>query len=150
VKHIVVTAAILLNDGEILCMQRNQSNYPYVSYKYEFPGGKVEPGESLESGLMRELQEEMDISVNIKVDDFFMTVEHQYPDFFITMHSFLIHADSRIFTRKEHVNHVWLQKKDLLTLDWAPADVPIVHKLMCDPDNGCFRTMGCVETTCGA
>ncbi len=48
-KHIVVTAAILLNDGEILCMQRNQSNYPYVSYKYEFPGGKVEPGKVLKA-----------------------------------------------------------------------------------------------------
>jgi 8-oxo-dGTP diphosphatase len=111
-------------------MQRNQSKYEYVSFKYEFPGGKVEPGEDLEKGLMRELHEEMDIHVQISPDDFFMTVEYQYPDFAITMHSYLVSVDSRLFTRKEHVNHIWLNNTELLSLDWAPADLPIVHKLM--------------------
>lgn len=134
VKHFVVTAAIIQNEQEILCMQRNRSQYDYVSYKYEFPGGKVEPGESLENGLIRELHEEMDIHVDIRPDDFFMTVEHQYPDFTITMHSFLVAVDTRFFTRKEHVNHIWLKKTELLTLDWAPADLPIVKKLMHAPE----------------
>ena len=129
-KHFVVIAAILVNDQEILCMQRYESKYEYVSYKYEFPGGKVEPGESLENGLMRELHEELDIHVDIKPDDFFMTVAHQYPDFAITMHSFLVAVDTRFFTRKEHVDHVWLRRTELLTLDWAPADLPIVDRLM--------------------
>lgn len=129
-KHFVVTAAILMNEQKILCMQRNQSKYEYVSFKYEFPGGKVEPGEDLEKGLMRELHEEMDIHVQISPDHFFMTVEYQYPDFAITMHSYLISVDARLFTRKEHVNHIWLKNTELLSLDWAPADLPIVHKLM--------------------
>jgi 8-oxo-dGTP diphosphatase len=130
VKHFVVTAAILVNDRKILCMQRNQSKYEYISLKYEFPGGKVEPDETLEKGLMRELHEEMDILVQIRPEDFFMTVEYQYPDFAITMHSYFVRVDTRLFTRKEHVNHIWLENTELLTLDWAPADLPIVHKLV--------------------
>lgn len=129
-KHLEVTAAILLNEGEILCMQRNAGKYDYVSFKFEFPGGKVEPGESLEQALSRELKEEMDIVVFIKPDQFFMTIQHEYPDFSITMHSYLCPIDHRIFTRKEHLSHVWLKPDQLDTLDWAPADLPIVKKLM--------------------
>ena len=106
------------------------SEYEYISYKYEFPGGKVEPGEVLEKGLIRELHEEMDIIVQISPADFFMTVDHQYPDFSITMYSYFVPVNTRTFTRKEHVNHIWLDNTKLLTLDWAPADLPIVHKLM--------------------
>lgn len=128
--HYTVTAAILLEDGEILCMQRNSGKYDYISFKFEFPGGKVESGESLEQALSRELQEEMDITIPIKPDHFFMTIDHQYPDFAITMHSYLCPVDSRAFTRKEHLSHVWLAPSQLNTLDWAPADLPIVKKLM--------------------
>lgn len=129
-KHLIVTAAILIEDGEILCMQRSESKFDYISYKYEFPGGKVEPGENFEEALRRELQEEMDVNVEIKAEDFFMTIEHQYPDFVITMHSFLCPVSDRRFTRKEHHNHVWLKPNQLDSLEWAPADIPIMKKLM--------------------
>ncbi len=70
-KHFEVTAAIIIHNNEILCMQRNESKYAYVSYKYEFPGGKIEKGESKVQALMRELIEEMDFEVDIKPENFF-------------------------------------------------------------------------------
>ncbi len=128
-NHLEVVAAIIINNGEILCMQRNVGKYDYVSYKYEFPGGKLENGESQVQALMRELAEEMNLNVQINYDDFFMTVEHNYPDFSITMHSYICQIDSRSFTRKEHISHTWLKVDSLDTLDWAAADLPIVKKL---------------------
>lgn len=129
-KKYIVTAAILTNKNQILCMQRNKSKFDYITYKYEFPGGKVEKDESLETGLARELREEMDILVEVKPSHFYMTVEHQYPDFKITMHSYLIPIEKRDFLMKEHINAKWLNPKSLLELDWAAADEPIVESLM--------------------
>jgi 8-oxo-dGTP diphosphatase len=129
-KHYTVTAAILVEAGEILCMQRGKSIYDYISYKFEFPGGKVENGETLEQGLMREINEEMGIDINITKDQFFLTIHHEYPDFSITMHSYICHVDSREFTLREHESFVWIKKHNLLQLDWAIADMPIVKKLM--------------------
>ncbi len=128
-KHIEVVAAIILWNGKILCMQRNAGKYHYVSYKYEFPGGKIEPGESNIEALTRELREEMDIEVEISDKDYFLTVHHDYPDFSITMHSYLCRVSNNCFTRKEHAAHQWLDKSELHTLDWASADIPIVKKL---------------------
>ena len=129
-KSYIVTAAVLTHENKYLCMQRGPSKYDYVSYKYEFPGGKVEAGESNEDGLSRELMEEMKIQVSVKPEYFFHTVTHKYPDFKITMHSYLCPVESKEFTLIEHVDYKWLNKEDLLSLDWAPADVPIVEKLM--------------------
>ena len=75
-KNIEVTAAIIINNNEILCMQRDKAKYDYISYKFEFPGGKIENGESKETALMRELAEEMDININITADDYYFTVQH--------------------------------------------------------------------------
>lgn len=129
-KHYTVTAAILTNDNQILCMQRAKSKFDYISYKYEFPGGKVEVDEIEEKSLSRELKEEMGIEVEISKDMFFMTVDHTYPDFSITMHAYVCPLEARTFELKEHESYVWLNKEDLMTLDWAPADIPIVEKLM--------------------
>jgi len=111
-------------------MQRGQSKYDYISYKYEFPGGKVETNESLEVGLARELFEEMGIRVDIQPEQFFYTVTHECPDFSITMHSFLCPINTRDFQLNEHIDFRWLDRENLLQLDWAMADVPIVQKLM--------------------
>lgn len=129
-KHYEVVAAVIIDNNEILCMQRNKSKYEYTSYKYEFPGGKIENGETHIQALKRELQEEMSLNVEVSDNDFFLTVEHQYPDFSIKMHSYICHVSNRKFVRREHVNHVWLNPKDLLKLDWAAADMPIVQKIM--------------------
>lgn len=128
-KKIEVVAAILVHEDKILCMQRGASEYSYLEYKYEFPGGKIEPGESRTCALARELKEEMDIDAVITENDHFLTVEHSYPDFEIVLHSYMIQAETKIFNRKEHHGHQWMQREDLRTLEWAPADVGIVEKL---------------------
>lgn len=128
-KNIEVVAGIIVFGEEILCMQRNKGKYEYVSYKYEFPGGKVEAGESNVEALKRELKEEMAMEVEAEEKDFFLTVQHKYPDFEVTMHSYVCRVGSKEFVRKEHVDHKWLTKDMLMTLDWAPADIPIVKKI---------------------
>lgn len=129
-KHHEVVAAIIEYQGQILCMQRDMGKFDYVSLKYEFPGGKVEPGETNSQALMRELSEEMEMRTTINESNFFMTVNHAYPDFEITMHAYRCSVQDPSFVRKEHISHKWLSITELDTLDWAPADWPIVRKLM--------------------
>ncbi|MFA9378280.1 MAG: (deoxy)nucleoside triphosphate pyrophosphohydrolase [Lachnotalea sp.] len=128
-KHTEVSAAILIYKNNILCAQRNKGKYDYVSYKYEFPGGKIEPGESPEEALKRELSEEMDIDSSTENMQFFYTVNHKYPDFEITMHSFICPMKSDAFNLKEHIDYKWMNIDNLESLDWAPADIPIVMEL---------------------
>jgi 8-oxo-dGTP diphosphatase len=130
VKRTEIVAAIIIHNEKILCMQRGTGKHPYLSYKYEFPGGKVEPGETRPEALMRELKEEMDLDVFIDEKQFFMTVEHDYPDFSIVMHSYVCPVMNSQFTRKEHVNHCWSSIEDLREHDWAPADIPIVERIV--------------------
>ena len=125
-KHLEVVGAVIVYDGKILCMQRNKGKYDYVSYKYEFPGGKIEPGETQPEALMRELREEMDMRVSITNDDYLLSTTHEYPDFEITMHCYICHPDSPEFNRKEHIAHVWCKPEDMEDLDWAPADIPVM------------------------
>lgn len=129
-KHYEVTAAILVNNNEILCMQRGVSKYDYISYKYEFPGGKVEAGETKEESLHRELVEELELCVEVKPENHFLTVKYSYPDFMITMHSYICYVSNRKINRKEHISSVWLKTDKLYSLDWAAADIPIVDKLV--------------------
>ena len=127
-KKIEVVAAILINENKILCVQRAESKLPYISKKFEFPGGKIAAGETKKEALQRELVEELDI--NVKVGDLYLTVNHQYPDFELTMHSFIVKVESRKLTLNEHIDQKWLSKEELTALDWAVADLPIVHKLI--------------------
>jgi 8-oxo-dGTP diphosphatase len=127
-KKIEVVAAIIIHNEFILCTQRNESKLKYISNKFEFPGGKIEDGETKREALKRELIEELNIEPIIK--DLYLSVVHQYPDFELTMHSFICAASSKNITRNEHISHQWLKKEALNTLDWAAADIPIVKKLM--------------------
>lgn len=128
-KHYEVVAAIIEHNGKILCMQRNKSKFDYISYKFEFPGGKIEVGEEKYQALMRELREEMDMKITITEKNYFMTIEHTYPDFSITMHAYLCHVEHPKFIMKEHFSNKWVLPNTLHTLDWAAADKPIVEKL---------------------
>lgn len=127
-KKVEVVAAIIKFGEEILCVQRAQNKLPYISEKYEFPGGKIEIGETLKEALSRELVEELNISAEIQ--SLFLTVVHEYPDFELTMHSFICKVDSKQITLNEHIDSKWLTIDQLKELDWAAADIPIVHKLM--------------------
>lgn len=129
-KKVEVVAAILTYDDKILCAQRGENKLDYISRKFEFPGGKIEPGESKKEALKRELKEEL--SINPEINDLYFTVVHQYPDFELTMHTFLCDVDTKEITLNEHISSKWLRRSELLGLDWAAADVPIVNKLMED------------------
>lgn len=127
-KTIHVTAAVIVEDGAILCVQRNENKYDYISKKWEFPGGKVEENEEIENTIVREIQEELNLE--IRVDQFLIQVDHQYPDFRIVMDTFLCSIVGGSLNLNEHINYCWLKKEDLYQLDWAGADIPIVHELM--------------------
>lgn len=132
-KHYNVSAAIIFVDNKILCVQRGPSKYDYISFKYEFPGGKIEEGESPEVALIREIEEELNLSINNL--SFFQTVNHTYQDFSITMHAFTCKVkDISIIELREHLEYKLLEKNDLSNLDWAAADIPFVDKLIKEID----------------
>lgn len=127
-KQIEVVAGVIFWKDEVLCVQRPKHKFPYISEKFEFPGGKVEEGETKEAALHRELLEELNLSIIIK--SFFLTVVHAYPDFELTMHSFICEVASKELILHEHIDQKWLKINELCTLDWAAADLPIVEKLI--------------------
>ena len=131
-KSIEVVAAVIRWNGNTLCVQRGESKLDYISKKWEFPGGKVEAGESHPEALKREIQEEL--KLDIEVHGLVKTVHHAYPDFDLTMHGFDCTVEgenepSLVLT--EHLDHRWLVagSEAFVELDWAAADVPIVDAL---------------------
>jgi 8-oxo-dGTP diphosphatase len=127
-KKIEVVAGVIFWKDDILCVQRPKNKLHYISEKFEFPGGKIEEGETREEALNRELLEELNLSIKIK--SFLITVVHLYPDFELTMHSYICEVDSKELTLNEHIDKKWLKVNELNQLDWAGADIPIVEKLV--------------------
>lgn len=125
-KHLEVVGAIVVQGGKVLAARRGESKYAYVAHKYEFAGGKIEPGESAEQALAREIKEEL--CADIRILRPFMTLEHEYPDFTITLHTFLCEFVSD-FRNTEHEALAWLSLSELNAAEWAPADAPAVEKL---------------------
>lgn len=120
----VVAAVICDEEGRIFATQRG---YGAMKDGWEFPGGKMEAGESREAALCREIREELD--VEIAVTGFIETVEWDYPDFHLTMHCFWCRVVSGELTLKEHENARWLNRENLDTVDWLPADRYLVEKI---------------------
>jgi len=127
-KSIEVVAGIVFFKTQILCVQRPKNKLHYISEKFEFPGGKIENGETKIEALKRELFEELNIAIVIK--SFFHTVNHEYPDFNLTMHSFICEVKTKELSLNEHIAYEWLTLDELSKLDWAAADIPIVNKLV--------------------
>jgi 8-oxo-dGTP diphosphatase len=128
-KTIEVVAAVIKNrEGLTLAVQRGESSKEYISKKWEFPGGKIEAGETLQEALRRELVEELRIEA--AVGELVTTVDHTYPDFRLIMHAFHCLILSGELTLTEHLDKKWLPKSELRSLDWAAADVPIVDLLV--------------------
>jgi len=127
-KSVEVVAAIIIYENKILCVQRGESKLSYISKKYEFPGGKMEIGETKAETIRREIFEELNMKIDVQEE--FMTVTHQYPDFILTMHSFICKCESSQLTLTEHIDYKWRLKNELEDLDWAAADIPIMKKLM--------------------
>lgn len=123
-KTVEVVAAIIEQNGKVLATQRG-----YGDYKdgWEFPGGKIEPGESKEEAIIREIKEEL--ATEIEVIDFLNKVEHDYPTFHLTMYSFrcrIVKGDVKLL---EHEDAKWLSKEELDTVAWLPADIAVVNEL---------------------
>ena len=126
-KTIEVVAAVIFQEGKVLCVQRDEHEREYVSLKWEFPGGKVEVGETREDALVREIEEEL--AVEIHQLQYLMTVEHSYPDFQLTMHAYTCALKAGEVKLREHVGLKWLAVEELDQLDWAAADMPVVERL---------------------
>lgn len=124
-KHYHVVAAVVEHGNKYLCVRKGVTRYEYTSNVFEFPGGKVEPGETEDEALRRELREEMDY--DITVDCHLVTVSHDYPDFSITLSAYICHpvGAKDAFILKEHTESQWLSKEELHTLQWAAADIEI-------------------------
>ena len=132
-KKVEVVAAVIKFKNKFFCVQRGEHKYDQLSYKFEFPGGKLENNETPKEALIREIREELDYS--IKVGKQLVIVNHQYPHFQLRMSAYLCHASDTNFVLKEHVQHKWIERKQLMELDWAAADIPIVQMLV-DTDLG--------------
>lgn len=123
-KTINVAAAIIQDKNKIFATQRG-----YGEFKggWEFPGGKIEIGETPKEALVREIQEELDVLV--EVGELVEIVEYDYPSFHLTMHCFLCTMKSGNLVLKEHEAAKWLTKENLNSVDWLPADKGLVEKL---------------------
>ena len=124
-KQIEVVAAIIHDDqGRIFCTQRGYGDWKDY---WEFPGGKIEPGESPEEALKREIWEELE--TRIEIERFVTTVEYDYPTFHLTMYCYLCSVESGSLTLKEHEAARWLPKDQLGSIGWLPADLSIIKNL---------------------
>lgn len=125
-KHIQVAAALIFENGKIFATRRGNSPYSYVAYKYEFPGGKIEQGESGERAVQRELKEELDMQV--KVGGLYASQTFEYPDFIVTLWVYECEMLSP-FVLKEHESCQWISPNDLNENEWAPADAEIIGSI---------------------
>ena len=120
-KTVRVVAAIIIENGKVFATQRG-----YGEFKdgWEFPGGKIEPGETPEEAIVREIKEELDTEV--EVIELLDTVEYDYPNFHLSMGCFICKIKSGDLVLKEHEAAKWLTKDTLGSLEWLPADMGLV------------------------
>lgn len=129
-KSIEVVAAVIYEEGRYLATQRG-----YGEFKgwWEFPGGKIEEGESRTEALSREIWEEL--NVDICINQFITTIEYDYPAFHLTMHCYLCHILHGKLELKEAQSAKWLSKGELHSVRWLPADIPVVETLLSSKHN---------------
>ena len=123
-KTIEVVAAIIHQDGRILATQRGYGEYRGL---WEFPGGKMEPGEMEEQAIVREIGEELNVEIGVERKVF--TVEHDYPQFHLRMHCFWCSILSGVLELREHQSARWLEQTEWESVEWLPADVAVVEAL---------------------
>lgn len=125
-KHYEVVAAVIVKDNKIYCCQRG--NKGECAFKWEFPGGKIELGETKEEALVREIKEEL--NCEIKVEKYITTIDHEYNTFSITIHVYLCELIDREPTISEHIAYKWCDVSELESLDFAQADYKFLNKIV--------------------
>ena len=123
-KIVRVAAAVIIDKGRVFATQRG-----YGEYKdgWEFPGGKIEPGETPEEAIVREIREELEAEIEpVRLID---TVEYDYPGFHLSMDCFLCRLKSENIVLKEHEAARWLDKSSLYDVEWLPADLGLIEKI---------------------
>ena len=123
-KTVRVVAAIIIDDGKVFATQRG-----YGEFKdgWEFPGGKIDAGETPEEALIREIKEELDTEIVVK--ELLDTVEYDYPKFHLSMDCFICKIKSGELVLKEHEASKWLTKETLDSVEWLPADLGLIEKI---------------------
>ena len=122
---IEVVAAIICKDGSYFATQRGYGEFEGM---WEFPGGKIEPSESREVALRREIREEL--GVDIVIENLLCTTEYDYPSFHLTMHCYLCSVASGDIELREHKSSCWLTAERLDSVEWLPADKEVIDKLI--------------------
>lgn len=123
-KQIKVVAAIIQRENKILATKRGYGEFINM---WEFPGGKIESGETKKQALVREIKEELNIEIN--VDKFALDIEYQYPNFYLFMSCFMCSIKEGSIELLEHNDGKWITKEELNTLNWLPADIDAVNYL---------------------
>ena len=123
-KTVRVVAAIIINDGKVFATQRG---YGEFIDGWEFPGGKIDAGETPEEALVREIKEELDTEVEVK--ELLETVEYDYPKFHLSMDCFICKIKAGELVLKEHEASQWLTKETLDSVEWLPADLGLIEKI---------------------
>ena len=123
-KTVKVVAAIIINNNRVLATQRG-----YGEFKdgWEFPGGKIEPKETPQEALVREIKEELDTEIEVK--DYLQTVEYDYPEFHLSMDCFFCRIKSGEVVLKEHEAAKWLSMETLDSVEWLPADKGLIEEI---------------------
>ena len=122
---LVVAVALIDPDGRILIAQRPEGKQ--LAGLWEFPGGKIEPGESADAALKREIQEEL--GVDISINEFLCTTDYDYPSFHLTMHCYLCRVELGMIELREHKSARWLTVDMLDSVEWLPADWEVVENI---------------------
>lgn len=123
-KDIEVVAAIIQKENQYFATQRGYGEFDGM---WEFPGGKIEPGESPEDALKREIQEELGIDIGVK--EFLCTTEYDYPSFHLTMHCYICCIKEGEVELREHKAARWLRSEELGSVEWLPADKDVISRL---------------------
>ena len=124
-KTIEVVAAIIHKDNRYLAAQRGYGDFEGM---WEFPGGKIEAGESQEEALKREIKEELNVDIEIGMQ--ICTVDYDYPKFHLTMHCYFCNVSNGDIKLLEHKSAKWLTNDELNMVEWLPADIAIIDRLM--------------------
>ncbi|BCS52495.1 (deoxy)nucleoside triphosphate pyrophosphohydrolase [Geobacter sp. SVR] len=138
-KHIHVACAIIERDGLVLAAQRSATMS--MPLKWEFPGGKLDPGENPQECLEREVREELGLEVAIVAP--LTATTHSYPDFTVTLYPFICAISAGEMILHEHAAIAWLLPQALHSVDWAEADGPIIAEYLRSLSPSCAGSMPC-------